>query len=123
MGQRPERGTLAGRGTVGERRIATRSRKRMGWASWSALVRGEAKLVVRVDKHVKPVLGHPRIRDRLYAAKLLIEHAYGKPPREIQLEDDQPRLTGAQVMADIVELLPRVVTSLPADTREELARL
>jgi hypothetical protein len=85
-------------------------------------VRGEATLVVRVDKHGKPVLGHPRIRDRLYAAKVLIEHGYGKPPREIQLEDAQPRLTGAQVMADIVELLPRVVAMLPADTREELAR-
>lgn len=64
----------------------------------------------------------PKIRDRLYAAELLMDRGYGKPDQHMTVEDETPRATGEQVMARILELLPQVLRFLPVD-RKEIARL
>jgi hypothetical protein len=63
-----------------------------------------------------------KIRDRLYAAELLMEHGHGKAPQELKIEDERPRRTGEETMARIMELLPRVIAVLPVD-KKEIARL
>lgn len=64
----------------------------------------------------------PKLRDRLYAAELLLDRGYGKPDQALQIEDERPRRTGEEVMARIMELLPRVIAVLPVE-RKEIARL
>ena len=64
----------------------------------------------------------PKLRDRLYAAELLMDRGYGKPDQGLTIEDERPRRTGEEVIAHIVELLPRVLPLLPMD-RKEIARL
>jgi hypothetical protein len=71
----------------------------------------------------RPPAAGPVPFGKRHTARILIEQAYGKAPTEIKLEDEQPRQTGEQVIVQIVEMLPRVVAMLPADRREELARL
>lgn len=86
------------------------------------VVKGEVKEQV-VDNDGNLVEIPPKVRDRIVAANILIEQAFGKPPQHVQIEDERLRPTGEETMARIVELLPRVVRMLPADKREELARL
>lgn len=83
---------------------------------------GEAVQAVGVDKHGKPILRRPRIRDRLNAVKLLLDYAYGKPTQDVQPEDEQPRVTREELMAHLMEMLPHVVATLPVDPKE-LVRL
>ncbi len=64
----------------------------------------------------------PKIRDRLLAAELLADRGYGKPEQAVQIEDERPRRTGEEVVADIMEMLPRVIAVLPVD-KKEIARL
>ncbi len=45
-----------------------------------------------------------KIRDRLYAAQLLIEHGHGKAPQEVKFEDERPRPTGEETVTRIIEL-------------------
>jgi len=63
-----------------------------------------------------------KTRDRLYAYELLRDGAYGRPDQAVQVEDERPRRTGEEIMARIMELLPRVAAVLPIE-RKELARL
>ena len=63
----------------------------------------------------------PKLRDRLYAAELLMEHGHGKAPQEVKIEAKRPRRTGEESIARIMELLPRVIPMLPAG-RQEIAR-
>lgn len=63
-----------------------------------------------------------KIRDRLYAAELLMDRGYGKPEQALDIKDPTPRPTGEETMARIMELLPRVIPMLPVD-RKEIARL
>lgn len=74
----------------------------------------EARLVVRDVK--------PKLRDRLLAAELLMDRGYGKPEQAVQIEDERPRRTGGEIMAEIMEMLPRVLALLPVD-RKEIGRL
>lgn len=74
------------------------------------------------DARTQVVTLPAKIRDRLYAAELLMDRGYGKPPQELTIEDDPPRRTGEEVMAHILELLPRVLPLLPLN-RQEIARL
>ncbi len=85
------------------------------------VVKGEVVEKV-VDEDGQVVEIPPKLRDRIIAANILIEQAHGKPPQEVTLEDERPRPTGEQIMARILELLPRVVAVLPLE-RKELARL
>lgn len=64
----------------------------------------------------------PKLRDRLTAAEMLMDRGYGKPDQTLQIDDDRPQRTGEQVMAHILELLPKVIPMLPVD-RKEIARL
>lgn len=84
------------------------------------VVKGEVRERV-VDDDGNVVETPPKIRDRIIAANILIEQAYGKPPLEIKAEDE-PRPAGEQVMARILELLPKVLPTLPVD-QQEIARL
>ncbi len=74
------------------------------------------------DARVVLVDVSPKTRDRLYAYELLMDRGYGKPDQALQVEDERPRRTGEEVMADIMEMLPRVLPLLPVD-RKEIARL
>jgi len=85
------------------------------------VVKGEVKEQV-VDSDGKVVEIRPKLRDRIVAANILIEQAHGNAPQEIKLEDERPRRTGEEVMAEIMEMLPRVIAVLPVE-RKEIARL
>lgn len=85
------------------------------------VVKGEVHEQI-VDEDGAVVDVPPKIRDRIVAANILVEQAYGKPPMDVKIEDERPRPTGEQVMARILELLPKVVAVLPMD-RKELGRL
>lgn len=74
------------------------------------------------DARTEVVPVRPKLRDRLYAAELLMDRGYGKPDQALQVEDDRPRPTGEERMARIMELLPKVIAVLPVDKRE-LGRL
>jgi len=74
------------------------------------------------DAHTEVVQVPAKIRDRLYAFQLLADRGYGKPDQAMQIEDERPRRTGEEVMADIMEMLPRVLPLLPVD-KQEIARL
>ena len=74
------------------------------------------------DARNEVVQVRPKLRDRLYAAQLLMDRGYGKPDQALQVEDETPRLTGEETMARIVELLPRVLPLLPVD-KQEIARM
>ena len=63
-----------------------------------------------------------KLRDRLYAAELLMDRGYGKPDQGLTIEDERPRRTGEEVMAEILEMLPRVIAVLPIE-KKELGRL
>jgi hypothetical protein len=63
-----------------------------------------------------------KVKDRLAAADMLMDRGYGKPDQHTTTEDTTPRPTGEQVMGRILELLPKVIASLPVD-RKEIARL
>jgi len=91
------RRTRAGHGTVCERRVAPRSRRRRD-RFIARVMRGDALQAVGVDKHGRPSLP-ARASGPLHAAKLLIEHGYGKAPREAELEDEQPPLTREEMVA------------------------
>lgn len=64
----------------------------------------------------------PKLRDRLYAAELLLDRGFGKPEQHMVVEDETPRPTGEQVLARVLELLPKVLSFLPVD-RKEIGRL
>lgn len=74
------------------------------------------------DAHTEVVRVPAKIRDRLYAAELLLDRGYGKPDQGLTIEDERPRPPGEEVMARIMELLPRIIATLPVD-RQEIARL
>ncbi len=74
------------------------------------------------DAHTEVVQVPAKIRDRLYAFELLADRGYGKPEQAVQIEDERPRRTGEEIMAHILELLPRVIATLPID-KQEIARL
>jgi hypothetical protein len=85
------------------------------------VVKGEVKeQVVNGDGNV--VESPPKVRDRIVAANILIEQAYGKAPQEIKIEDEKPRRTGEELMARLTELLPHVIPLLPID-KQAIARL
>ncbi len=65
----------------------------------------------------------PKVRDRLHAFELLWDRGYGKPGQVPEIEDEPPRLTHDQRMAQVIGMLPQLVRMLPVDAREELARL
>jgi hypothetical protein len=73
------------------------------------------------DAHTEVVQVPAKIRDRLYAFELLMDRGFGKPEQGVTIEDERPRRTGEEVMAHILELLPRVIATLPVD-RQEIAR-
>ena len=99
-----------------------------GVAFVAAVMSGEVTETVAVtvgsgkDARTELVQVPAKIRDRLYAAELLMEHGHGKAPQELKVEDERPRRTGEEVMASIMEMLPRVLPLLPMD-RREIARL
>lgn len=64
----------------------------------------------------------PKLKDRILATEVLIEHGHGKAPQEITLHEDTPRPTGEQLVARLLELLPRVIAILPVD-KAEIGRL
>src|SRR5580765_4557270 len=65
------------------------------------VVKGEVReQVVNSDGNV--VETAPKTRDRILAATILVEHAYGKAPQEIKLEDERPRQTGEQIVASLL---------------------
>jgi hypothetical protein len=44
---------------------------------------------------------------------------YGKPPQEVKIEDDAPpKPTHEQLVARLLELLPRVISQLPIERRQ-----
>ena len=75
------------------------------------------------DAHAEVVQVPPKIRDRLYAPELLMDRGYGKPDQALQVEDDRPVLTEQERVARILELLPRVLATLPIDRQELVRRL
>lgn len=65
----------------------------------------------------------PKLRDRLLAAELIVEHGHGKAPQKIEVEAPERQQTGEQVMADILERLPRVIGVLPVEQKQLAAWL
>lgn len=63
----------------------------------------------------------PKTRDRLYAFELLSDRGYGKPD-QVESTPERPRLMGEALNKRILEMLPRVLATLPFD-RKELARI
>jgi len=60
----------------------------------------------------------PKVRDRLLAFELLADRGFGKPLQKLEVEQPELRKTGEQVVARILELLPRVIAFLPVEKRE-----
>lgn len=65
----------------------------------------------------------PKLRDRLLAAELIVEHGHGKAPQKLEVEDGRAVETGEVVMARILERLPRVIGVLPVDKKALVAWL
>lgn len=89
------------------------------------VVNGEETMdVVTVNNKGENVVEkvRPDLRYRIMAANILIEQAHGKPPQEVKVEDERPRMTGEQAMALILERLPRLLPLLPIE-KAEVARL
>ena len=80
------------------------------------------EVLVGEGANAKVVVVRPKVRDRLYAVRLLAEHGFGKPPQELQIDDAKERPTGEALVARALELLPRVLSILPVD-RQEIARV
>lgn len=74
------------------------------------------------DARTEVVQVRPRLRDRLYAAALLVEHGYGKAPQKLEVEAGAPEMTWDEAMATLVDLAPKMLRFLPAEQREIVRR-
>jgi len=100
------------------RGVSRRAREGDGIGFIARVMRWGRAAGVGVDKHGRPVLARPRIRDRLHAAKLLIEHGYGKGRGRRRSRTSKPPHTREELVAHIVKMLPRVLPLLPLDGQE-----